>query len=49
MRIRPRLMYLHGQYTPEPLGMVSMGRLHVDPGALVETLWLVHEEGRLGS
>jgi hypothetical protein len=42
-------MYLRGQHTPEPLGMVSMGRLHVEPGALVETLGFVHEEGRLGS
>jgi hypothetical protein len=49
MQMYLHLMYLHGRYTPEPLSMVSMGRLYVVPSVLVETSGYVHEEGRLGS
>ncbi|KAF1939388.1 hypothetical protein EJ02DRAFT_257634 [Clathrospora elynae] len=33
--VRPRLAYLHCRHTPEPLSMVSMGRLYVGPCASV--------------
>lgn len=37
MRVLPRLMYLHDWHTPEPLGMVSTGRSHVDSCARMKT------------
>jgi hypothetical protein len=49
MQIRPRLMCWHDRHTPEPLSMVSMGRLYVESSAPVETSGVVHEEDRLGS
>ena len=36
-RVLPFLMYLHDWHTPEPLGMVSMGRSHVYSCARMET------------